>query len=368
MKVKTIISQAAFLTCVALGLSMGSLYGQRAESENACAKTLRSARSAYEQGRIEEVPDLVNKCLSSGFNDVERIEAYKLLILSHLYYDERAAAEDAMLRFLRIEPEYEINPVVDPPEFINLYNTFRTKPIFLIGGKAGGNLTFVNLQKNFSLDNTNNSTGTYTAQLGYQAGITADIPLGNKGFSIGIEANFIGHFYEYNKKQLGFSQLLFQEEQLWGEVPLLARYSFGKGNTKYYVQLGGAVSYLISSEATVERVDSVDLEVGNRSVSGPSIDLSEQREVLNYSITGGVGVRIKNVLGRGYLLADLRYTYGIPNIVNEEARYDNTELQYRYLYVDNDFSLSNAFISIGYMIPIYKPKVIRRKKRKALNE
>lgn len=367
MNVNTMNLRPVFLMLVILGLTVRS-YGQREQSENACAKTLRIARSAYEQGRIEEVPGLVDKCLASGFNDVERIEAYKLLILSHLYDDERQAAEDAMLRFLQIEPEYKINPVVDPPEFINLYNTFRTKPIFLLGGKAGGNLTFVNVQQNFSLDNTETSTGVYTSQPGYQVGFTADLPLGNKGFSIGAELNFLGQFYEYTTNQFGFSALLLQEEQLWGELPLMARYTFGKGNIKYYVQLGGAVSYLISSEATTERTDSVNLEIGNRSVSGPSVDLADQRNSLNYSIIGGGGIRIKNVLGRGYILADFRFTYGIPNIVNEEGRYENTELQYRYLYVDNDFSLNNAYFSIGYMIPIYKPKVIRRKKLQALSK
>lgn len=340
---------------------------QREQSENACAKVLRSARTSYEQGRIEEVPDLLRECLKSGFNEIERVEAHRLLILSYLYYDERAAAEEAMLQFLKIEPEYEVNPVVDPPEFINLYNTFRTEPIFLVGGKAGGNLTFVNVENNFSVDNAIRSPGTYTAQLGFQVGLTADIPI-NKNFSIGVEANFSGQFYEYTNSQLGFSTLTFQEEQLWAEVPLFLRYNFGKGDTRYYVQLGGSVSYLISSEATVERTDSVNVEIGNRSVSGPSIDLSEQRESLNYSIVGGFGVRIKNVLGRGYVLADVRYSYGIPNVVNTEARYANEELQYRYLYVDNDFSLNNAFLSIGYMVPIYKPKVIKRKKRKALKK
>ncbi len=356
-------SKSVYIAILMSFLGVTVSQAQREQSENACAKTLRSARSSYEQGRIEEVPDLLNDCLKGGFNDVERVEAHKLLILSYLYYDERGAAEEAMLKFLKIEPEYEINPVVDPPEFINLYNSFRTKPIFLIGGKAGGNLTFVDVQKNFSLDNMMTVPGTYSAQLGYQAGLTADIPL-FKNFSLGIEANFIGQFYEYENSQLGFSQLTFQEEQLWAEVPLFIRYNFDKGNVKYYAQVGASISYLISAEATVERTDSVNVEIGNRSVSGPSIDLKEQRESLNYSIVGGVGVKIKNVLGRGYLLADIRYSYGIPNVVNEETRYDNQELQYRYLYLDNDFSLNNAFFSIGYMVPVYKPKLIKRKKTK----
>ncbi|WP_185152636.1 porin family protein [Fulvivirga aurantia] len=346
-----------------LFLFTNNVLAQRQESENACAKTLNSARSSYEQGRIEEVPGLLEDCLKNGFNDVEMVEAYKLLILSYLYYDERAAAENAMLNFLKFEPEYEINPVVDPPEFINLYNSFRTNPIFLIGAKAGGNATFVDVEKNYSLSNTASSTGTYRSKVGYQVGLTLDVPLSKK-FSIATELNLIANTYEYTKKQLQFSSLLYTEEQMWGELPLFVRYNFGSSKLKYYVQVGGAVSYLLSAEANVERTDSVNIEVGNRSVSGPSIDLTPQRESLNYSIVGGFGLKMKDVLGNGYLLFDVRYSHGLPNVVNTDARYNNNELQYQYLYVDNDYSIKNAFVSLGYYIPIYKPKVIKKRKKK----
>lgn len=352
------VSPVFYIACILFVMGISTAHAQREESENACAKTLTSARNAYDKGRIELVPDMLASCIENGFNDVEIVEAYKLLILSYLYYDERKSAEEAMYKFLKIKPEYKINPVVDPPEFINLYNRFRTKPIFLIGGKIGGNMTMINVDKNYSLDNTANSLGNYKSNPGYQAGISLDVPI-FKNFSLATELNVQANSYTYTKKEFGFLSLTFDEQQLWGELPLAVRYNFGKSNIQYYVQVGGSVSYLLSAKATVERTDSVNVEIGNRSVSGPSIDLKPQRESINYGIIGGLGMKMKDVLGNGYLYVDLRYTYGLPNVVNAKARYDNNELQYKYSYLDNDFSMQNAYISVGYLIPIYKPKLVR---------
>ena len=110
---------------IILLLSQGS-YAQL----TTCAQTLRLANSTYEQGRLHELPDLLAKCLENGFDKQEKVQAYKLLALTYIYLEEPEKADEMMLKILQTDNYFTINKDIDPAEFIALYNTFRTKPVY----------------------------------------------------------------------------------------------------------------------------------------------------------------------------------------------------------------------------------------------
>jgi hypothetical protein len=117
-----------------------------------CAQTLRLARATYEQGRLHEIESQLKPCLEGGFSKDEKqlkVDGYKILCLSYIYLEEPEEADDAMLRILQTDPYFQINPAVDPAEFVALYRSFRTKPVFRIGAKVGPNYTMVNVIKNY---------------------------------------------------------------------------------------------------------------------------------------------------------------------------------------------------------------------------
>ena len=104
---------------------ISTLYAQRS-----CLNTLREAKELYEQGLIDEIPDLLADCMESGFTRSQRIEAYKLIILAYLFDDDQFTAEKMMDEFLRKFPEYEIMPN-DPVEFVYLLESYKTSSFFL---------------------------------------------------------------------------------------------------------------------------------------------------------------------------------------------------------------------------------------------
>ena len=64
-----------------------------ARGQSTCAQTLRLAQSIYEQGRLHELPQLLEHCLSDGgFNEEEQVSAYKLLTLTYIYLEEPVQA------------------------------------------------------------------------------------------------------------------------------------------------------------------------------------------------------------------------------------------------------------------------------------
>ena len=63
-----------------------------------------------------------------------------------------------MLALLRTDTEFKVNDAVDPAEFVALYNTFRTYPIYRIGGKLGGVAAGPSVMtSDYSDDGTNNT-------------------------------------------------------------------------------------------------------------------------------------------------------------------------------------------------------------------
>jgi hypothetical protein len=343
------------------GFSQGTL--------NNCDPVYEKALTAYREGRINDVPNILKDCLGNWQGEREA-DAHKLLTNTYLYFNERAQAENAMLNFLRLNPEYVIDADStsenrDTPEFINLYNTFRTRPIFLIGAKAGGNWSFIHGNKSFSLENEAFADQKYKGRLGFQVGITMEVPLW-KEFSLNPELYLAAKNYRYETTVMDFAQVSFTENQLWLELPILLKYNFPIRNKNRipFINIGGSVQYLINSNAEVIRKD-ITADSSGRSVDDPQINVSDLRNKLNYNAIIGAGIKLKNVLGKGYIIIEGRYTHGLRNIVNPAKRaqsLSDSDLVYTFLHIDNDFTMNTFAISIGYTIPQYKPKILRKKK------
>ncbi|QHT68893.1 PorT family protein [Rhodocytophaga rosea] len=323
-------------------------------AQNTCSQTLIKAQIAYYEGRADEVPSILADCLKEGFTDEEKSQAYRLLTLTHLYLNESQNAENTMLSFLRLNHYYKINEAVDPTEFINLYNQFRTRPFYLISPKIGTNVSFIQVLKNFSPDNTKEVNYSYHTVLGYRVGAAVGFPIHSK-ITINTEIYLSGKNYAYKNNLFGYEALSFNEKQTHIELPVLASYS--PKNDKWlrpFVQGGFSADVLLNAMANVSRIDQTnDIEL-KKQVTGPSINLNTQRRRLNYNAILGGGVTYTR--GKNIMIVDVRYSFGLLNAVKPKNRYTNTELVYKYGYMDNDIRLNAFSVSVGYVIPVFRPK------------
>lgn len=333
---------------------------ERAFAQNACSQTLIQAQIAYYEGRANDVPTILNACIKSGFTRDEKVQAYRLLILTYLYLNEFRDAENTMLYFLRLNPDYQINEAADPAEFINLYNQFRTWPVYLFGAKAGGNVSFARPEKPFfSTDNPQRAQVTYESAVSYQAGLAFEIPL-NTHFMFSPEINIASRKYRYQSQLFGYESLVFREEQNRIELPLLVSYQIGQKRFSSFVKAGLSVEGLFRTVANVRRVDNNFTDGVQREVTGPNVDLRGQRKKLNSSAVIGIGIKFKKE--RSILMAEVRYQAGLFNPVKAKERYSNAELLYRYGYVDSNYRLNSLSFVIGYIIPVYRPKLLPAKR------
>jgi hypothetical protein len=321
-----------------------------------CAQTLRLARSIYENGRLHELPDLMNDCISkSEWTTQERVDAYKLLTLAYIYLEEPEKADEMMLKILNTDPEFKPNDNIDPAEFVALWRTFRTEPVYRLGVKAGPNATQPNVH---SYTPGNEGTERYDYGVGFQVGVSAEIAILNERF-------FLNPEIYYSSKSFKLTNTFFEDDQTttgtirlnWVSLPVSLQYPISVGRNKIdpkwtpYVGGGIAVDYLIgvSSDLTTNITGQSDVETAS---SGK--DAKAQYASFNFApiISAGIKGKVK----KAEIVAEIRYNFGAATIFNEQKLYESQSEVFGNKFVHGPFSLNSLSVSFGYLLNKYIPR------------
>lgn len=329
---------------------------REASGQSSCAQTLRTARTTYEQGRIHELPELLSGCLISGFTKQEKVEAYKLLTLSYIYLEEPAKADEALLSLLRTDPYFEINPEADAAEFISLYRTFRTWPIYRVGAKAGVNATQPNILSRIEVPE--GATSKFSRAVSFQVGGAFEVPL-SQSLALNPELHFQLKSFHYQSEvpvtATAVNITEATESMMWLSLPVSVQYTLSDHPMNPYVSLGASADYLIQSDITVKRT-----RVNANALQERTLDVTDGRNNLNLSGIASIGV--KRRLGGGYFNAEVRISYGFSSISKPEYAYTLDEfLLFDYAYADNEFRINSLSLTVGYLYNVFSPKKIKNK-------
>lgn len=323
---------------------------------SSCAQTLRLARSTYEQGRLHEIPTLLNGCLQNGFTDQEKAEALKLLTQTYIYLEEPEQADDSMLKLLQTDHYFEINEAIDPAEFIALYRTFRTDPIYRIGAKVGVNLSGPSFNGRI---NVVNGTGEFTPKINFQTGASFEIPL-VKRFTLNPELYFrLNSFFGSLRTPQGTDRenvTEATESMRWISLPIRLQYALKEeSRINPYVSAGFSVDYLVNSSLTIDRIRVDASPVGEK-----SDELTPQREKINLSLVASAGVKLR--LAGGFFVGEVSTYYGVTDVNSIDTSFKNSSLALEYGYGDSVFKLNSVAITIGYIQNVFNPKKLTPKK------
>lgn len=349
------MNRLLLLCCFFFTLTIAT-YAQTAAPS--CAQTLRLAQSVYEQGRLHEVPGILQKCLNeNGFNDQEKVNAYKILTNTYIYLEEPEEADKSMLELLRTDHYFEINEAVDPAEFVALYRTFRTKPIYRLGVKFGTNLTQPNTLNFNSIGEGNSS---YDKKFGFSGGVSLEVPISPK-ITLNPELHFViksfKSKFDYIQNQQVYSSTTGGETQNVVSLPLLAQYVIfekrrnpnAEPSIIIYATGGTTIDYLLASKISAE----VKRE-GFQSIEVRSFSAKPQREKINLNATLGAGAKFR--IAGGYFIAEARYNYGLSKINSSTTILNNQNLLFDYGYSDGIYRLNSLNITVGYLQNFFNPK------------
>ncbi len=321
-----------------------------------CVFKLQEAEKLYSQGLQEEIPQLLNPCIESGLTQEDRLQAYKLVILSYLFNDEQTDAENTMLSFLKRYPEYEISPA-DPTEFVYLFESFSNIALYSFGISGGINFTNIFLREQYGTYNYNKSKQEYISSgFGYQVGININRYIADNlefVFELKYKQNkFESLVYIPDLDNIEFNKITFSETQTRIEMPLSVTYDFEYGKLKPFLRAGGSIGYLTNVYSKITREY---IEGNNTDVKSPDINISDYRNQLNF--WGIVGGGIKYRIPRGYIFLDVRYNIGLLNQTNTNNRIiKDSEQIWKYHHINDNFILNNGSVSLGYVYLLYKPE------------
>jgi hypothetical protein len=322
-----------------------------------CTQKLNKAQKVYDAGKITEVEAFLSNCIEEGFTKEEKMQALRLLILASLFQDEHGKAEKNLLLLFKEDPEYVLNPAIDPAEFYELYNSYRTLPVINVGIMGGVNTTSISQKQSYSVGSASGDNSSYKSRLGFQGGLVTDILL-YKNFQINTGALWSMKNFTYTNSFFygQTSTLSSKENQMWMDIPLALKYNIGKNKFKVFVLAGSTFGLLLSDNSKLSRLNSGDVSVAKEA----NEPFKKIRNPYTVSALLGVGVRYK--VGYGYIFLDARYNFGLMNVANAKNRYYTKEgdTLYYFGYVSSDFNVNNLAFSVGYMKSIYKPKKIRQ--------
>lgn len=190
------------------------------------------------------------------------------------------------------------------------------KPELYIGTNQG-----VNLWPNVSF----NPSVAQNFDVRYKGGITVRY----------INLKYFGIQGELNYSQQGWSEtsaegVIYSHRFDYLELPILAHLYFGKKNTKFFINLGPEIRYMVADSSTEPFAN------GGVQQTKPI----ENR--FDYGITGGLGVEFRTKKAGAFQL-EARYHFGLANVYNASKK--------------DDFSASNnqaISVSLVYLFNVLK--------------
>lgn len=322
------------------------------------AQTLRLARATYEQGRLHEVPTQLDDNVIAKMTKPEKVQAYTLLCLSYIYLEESENADKSMLNILLSDPYFKPNPAVDPAEFVALWRTFRTYPILRVGAKLGVNASRPNVTESVTaVDPTAESKYSYL--IGFQFGGSLDVPLYFLTNKLTLHTDIAYQQKKYSMEvtvNRGVNNLnnVFSgtESQNWLSLPVTLEYELFEMKFHPYVALGASVDYLFGSTVTAERQRDEQQSIEPKS-------FNPDRENLNISAIGAAGVKLP--LAGGFVVLEVRYSYGLSNITTKASAFADPQFTLDYGYADSIFKLNTLAVTGSYVINIFNPKKLNKK-------
>ncbi|UZR95876.1 outer membrane beta-barrel protein [Chondrinema litorale] len=322
-------------------------------AQKSCLQSLEKAEMLYTEGKLNLIPDLLTNCIKKGFDYEQKVRAYELVILSYLYLDNEKDAANSMLDLLKFEKEYTLTGR-EPTEFKKLYEAFRTYPIVMIGINLGGNASLITHNELYGVNNPSADSISYSLEPGFKVGITSDFQIG-KHILFSSEINILSLSYSYTNHLYDFTQYDLREKQTVLSFPLGVKLMAGNKKIRPYITLGTSLDILLKANLNIIRTFPNQPVID---VTGQDVDVTNLRNEFNYHIYAGAGFKLK--VPRSFLFFEAKFSKSQLNQVNENNRYGNAELIYKYGHIDNDFFINYLSISAGIQYNIYKPKILKK--------
>jgi hypothetical protein len=306
---------------------------------DSCITYLKTANSNYEQRYFDDAIKLLQSALNNcNLDKSDKLQAHKLLALSYIGIDNLEAADHEAEAIVKIDPNYAPDKFKDDTKYSALFEKFKPVPVLRIGFMAGSNKSSISVDNYFSMahnDDEASQFSSYQGKYGFQLGVTVEYRIW-KDLWIELQGQYRSSNYAHdlNLAPTQNSTIHYTENLSYLDLPVLVKYYFPVKKWAPYINAGADFSFLANALSTSTRDDVKDL-----------VNRTDYRESFMVGYFAGLGVmyRLKSL----NLFADFRYIYFDKNINKDGTRYSDEVNVYKYMYIDDDFSMNNMQVNVG---------------------
>lgn len=356
-----LLKNISFLALLSMVVHPG--FAQQPVSD--CEQVLTTATDEFNAGRFYSIAAILKPCMDRGFTREQRQRANLLLTQTYLLLDDPIGAETSYINVLWANPEFEADTARDPIDVVYLSRKFTADPLFSIFLKIGGNTSPVRVIHEINPSGEADVDNQYILRVGWQIGAGLDWNI-MPDLALSAELNYASTAYRKQQiKWLGDEED-FVSRQSWLNVPVAVKYSDTKGKIRPFGYVGFAIQVLLSDRGQIAllKKDIINEQTTAIPNESPQITLTKYRSTLNHSFFIGGGARYK--IGLDFVFADLRYGFGLTNLVVPATTFDANGPMAEWGHVDDYFRMDNLSISIGYVKPLYKPRKLKHARTRSV--
>jgi len=303
---------------------------------DSCIVKLKNANTSYEQGEYDAaIRVLISALDGCSLDNMEKIQANKLLILSYLKVDNLEEADKTAARIMKIDPYFQPDKFRDDPKLSALFIKYTPTPVFRLGFSGGLNFSNVKEVNSFSIVHEDAAPGIdkYNNKTGFQLGLSGEYRAYKKLWIV-LGFGFRQSKYEHLLYDVENTTINYEEKLSYFDIPLSFKYSILEKTFSPYIQAGVDFSFLSSALSTTSRDNESDL-----------VDRFSYRNnyQTGYICSAGATYGMKGI----QLFADISYHYYPENVNKEGTRYSDLVNVFKYYYIDDDFTMNNIQINVG---------------------
>jgi hypothetical protein len=335
------------------------------QAQNDCETILNKATDEFNAGHFYGLSAVLKPCIDNkGFSKEQLVRAYQLLTQTYLILDDPMGAEQSYLELLGANPEYISNPSRDPIDVVYLSKKFTATPIFSWYSEVGANITSPYVIRDHKV--FEGSHQQYKLRPGFTIGGGFIWNINNK-LTVEAGGNIITSSFEYLEDKINiYDNLTMTESQFSVGIPVSLKYTFVRSHISPYVYTGVSANLRLSVNQNYVFQNITPSQDGNTPIiqsTERDLKINFRRDFLNRSVHIGAGAKLKYKLK--YFFADVRYSFGLNNVVvndyliRKEGEKDSDLAAFTVGYIDDYFRLNQFTLTIGYINPWYKPRKLK---------
>jgi len=370
----------------------------KAQDNQTAEDALEEMQLLYNEGEMEIIiqrfPISSIKKLKGTKND--KISIWECLIKTHLYDENKKDydkyAEEALKELFKLNPNYlssaRYEKVEEEMKMFIKDNGYEVRERFTFSGFSGinGSRAILIPNPNISIEEDKDIFSsdlpfdTFQTRVGWQAGLEARVHFLNV-FEIGIGANYVARNHIHKGKKKTFdafgpnNQRLvniytynMKERQEWFDFSIFGGMNHQLGSAKLYANVGLTYHRLWKARfhditSSVNHSDDPGLQLNSdNNMFVQKVDLLNIRDRQgntfslrrkdNLSAMAKIGARLP-VSFNSYIFFEVQGQMMFKNLVNEEDRFQASNLTFVQGYVDADRRLNSFFFQLGFQKPVY---------------